>query len=92
MALFWEISFTGSPSEADLEHIAGLIQDGFTSGYVPEHDAAPEPGSWRSRGSEPIPDGALPDNPGDYPIHATCTGCGESIWVYAHDETWSHRS
>ena len=45
MATWWEIPFTGTPSDTDLEHVAGLIRAGFTSGQLIEHEAAPAPGS-----------------------------------------------
>jgi hypothetical protein len=92
MATWWEITFTGTPSETDLEHVAELVRDGFTSGQLTEHDAAPAPGSWRARYGDLIPDSALPEYPGDYPVTARCAGCDESIWVYEHDQTWTHRA
>jgi hypothetical protein len=92
MATWWEITFTGTPTETDLEHVAGLVREGFTSGQLVEHDAAPEPGTWRARYLNLIPDGAFPEHPGDYPVHAQCAECGESIWVYAHDQVWEHRA
>lgn len=91
MATYWEITFTGTPSQTDLEHVAELIRDGFISGQLAEHDATPKPGTWRERYGNRTPDGTLPEHPGDYPVFAYCAGCSESIWIYAHDETWSHR-
>lgn len=32
MATWWSLNIEGDPSEADLEHIADLIIEGFTSG------------------------------------------------------------
>jgi hypothetical protein len=92
MATWWEITFTGIPSEADLEHIAGLVRDGFTSRQLTEHDAAPKPGSWRARYGDPIPDDAFPDHRGDYPINARCADCGEPIWIYRYADAWTHRT
>ena len=40
MATWWEITFTGDPTETDLEHVAGLIREGFTSGQLIEEPAA----------------------------------------------------
>ena len=31
---WWEINFTIEPNEIDLEHIAELIKQGFTSGQI----------------------------------------------------------
>jgi hypothetical protein len=36
MATWWEITFTGDPTEDDLEHVAELIREGFTSGQLIE--------------------------------------------------------
>jgi len=31
---WWEISYTIPPNDCDLEHIAGLIKEGYTSGDI----------------------------------------------------------
>ena len=40
---WWKIEFTGvtDPSEHSLEHIAGLIKEGYTSGQILEEPQAP---------------------------------------------------
>ena len=38
MAAWWEITFTGDPTEDDLEHVARAIRQGFTSGQLTEAD------------------------------------------------------
>lgn len=35
---FWEISFTEEPSTTDLEHIAQLVEQGYTSGEICEDE------------------------------------------------------
>ena len=34
MATWWDITFTGDPTDDDLEHVAELIKQGFTSGQL----------------------------------------------------------
>jgi hypothetical protein len=55
MATGWEITFTGDPTDLDLEHVAGLVRQGFTSGQLIE-DAEDkdngEPGEDDAEGSE----------------------------------------
>lgn len=38
MATHWSLDITGTPTDADLEHIAKLIKEGFTSGQLVEED------------------------------------------------------
>lgn len=40
MATWWEITFTGDPTDDDLEHVAGMIKEGFTSGQLLNDDPA----------------------------------------------------
>jgi len=35
---WWSINFTVEPNESDLEHIAHLVKEGFTSGEICEDD------------------------------------------------------
>ena len=35
---YWELSTTVEPNELDLEHIAKLIQEGYTSGEIVENE------------------------------------------------------
>lgn len=39
LATWWQIEFTGDPTEEDLEHVAGLVKEGFTSGQLIEDEA-----------------------------------------------------
>ena len=41
MATWWRIEFEGDPTEADLEHVADLVKDGFTSGQLIEDKETP---------------------------------------------------
>lgn len=41
MATWWELTFTGEPTEADLEHVAELVGKGFTSGQLVNEDVPP---------------------------------------------------
>jgi hypothetical protein len=34
MATWWQIEFTGDPTDADREHVADLVRQGFTSGQL----------------------------------------------------------
>ena len=34
LATWWQIEFTGEPTETDLEHVADLVKQGFTSGQL----------------------------------------------------------
>lgn len=38
MATWWSITFTGEPTDTDLEHVARLIQEGYTSGQLIEEE------------------------------------------------------
>jgi hypothetical protein len=38
MATWWQIEFTGDPTETDLEHVAELVKQGFTSGQLREDE------------------------------------------------------
>jgi len=62
MATWWKIEFTGEPTEADLEHVAEQIREGFTSGQLIEH--APE-NKWYATDAEPRRNGTPG---GDYQV------------------------
>ena len=34
MATWWEITFTGDPTEGDFEHVSEMVKQGFTSGQL----------------------------------------------------------
>lgn len=55
MATWWEITFTGEPTEGDFEHVAEMVKEGFTSGQLvnDEDDAmreGPATGYWGPEG------------------------------------------
>lgn len=39
MATWWDITFTGDPTDTDREHVADMIRQGFTSGQLINEDA-----------------------------------------------------
>lgn len=56
MATWWSLDITGEPNETDLEHIADLVKEGFTSGQLLDDDSdgtftEDDQGNWHRVGS-----------------------------------------
>jgi hypothetical protein len=94
MATWWEITFTGEPTENDFAHVAEMVAQGFTSGPLVnepggEYEEGPATGYYAEGDPEGLTSRWVTAGEPDHPFKGdrnNCRVCGCSRRASQHDD------